>query len=102
MASSGDCCSPFPSPIRRWTPHTVVRDSRAPTSTCCASGRGHEMKPLRIAALAAALIALLVIGIRPSWRVGATAHDAVLMTPGAEQGTSQRLADSLGGAPLFA
>ena len=60
------------------------------------------MTPRRIAALAAALVPLLVIGIRPSWRVGATAHDAVLMTPGAERGTSQRLADSLGGAPLFA
>lgn len=59
------------------------------------------MKPLRIAALAAALVALAVIGIRPSWRVGATAHDAVLMTPGAERGNSQRLADSLGGAPVF-
>ena len=59
------------------------------------------MKPLRIAALAAALAALAVIGIRPSWRVGATAHDAVLMTPGAERGSSQRLADSLGGAPVF-
>jgi len=60
------------------------------------------MKQLRIAALAAALVALLVIGIRPSWRVGATAHDAVLLTPGADRGSSQRLADSLGGAPLFA
>ncbi|HET9706804.1 MAG TPA: hypothetical protein VFP39_00730 [Gemmatimonadales bacterium] len=60
------------------------------------------MKPLRIAALAAALVALAVIGIRPSWRVGAPAHDAVLLTPGAERGSSQRLADSLGGAPLFA
>jgi len=60
------------------------------------------MKPLRIAALAAALIALAVIGIRPSWRVGVSAHDAVLMTPGGERGSSQRLADSLGGAPVFA
>jgi hypothetical protein len=59
------------------------------------------MKPLRIAALVAALVALAVIGIRPSWRVGGTAHDAVLMTAGAERGSSQRLADSLGGAPLF-
>jgi hypothetical protein len=60
------------------------------------------MNPLRVTALAAALVALLVIGIRPNWRVGATAHDAVLMTPGAERGSSQRLADSLGGAPVFA
>jgi hypothetical protein len=60
------------------------------------------MRPQRIAALAAALVALAVIGIRPSWRVGATAHDAVLRTPGADRGSSQRLADSLGGAPVFA
>ena len=60
------------------------------------------MKPLRIAALATALVALAVIGIRPSWRVGATTHDAVLLTPGAERVSGQRLADSLGGAPLFA
>ena len=60
------------------------------------------MKPLRITALAAALAALLVIGIRPSWRVGATTHDAVLSTLGAGQGSAERVAESLGGAPVFA
>jgi hypothetical protein len=59
------------------------------------------MKPLRIAALAAALVALAVIGIRPSWRVGASAQDAVLMTPGADQRNAERLADSLGGAAVL-
>jgi hypothetical protein len=57
---------------------------------------------LRSAALGTALLSLAVIGIRPSWRVGATAHDAVLVTPGAAAGTGERLADSLGGAPVFA
>ena len=59
------------------------------------------MKPLRIAASVTALVALLVIGMRPSWRVGATAQDAVLITPGADQGSAERVADSLGGAPVF-
>ena len=59
-------------------------------------------QPLRIAALGAALVALAIIGIRPSWRVGATARDAVLVTPGADAGIAGRLADSLGGTPVFA
>lgn len=60
------------------------------------------MNPLRSAALATALLSLTVIGIRPSWRVGATTHDAVLLTPGADAGMGERLADSVGGAPVFA
>lgn len=57
--------------------------------------------PLRTAALVAALLSLGVIGLRPSWRVGATAHDAVLRTPGAGPARPEHLADSLGGAPVF-
>jgi hypothetical protein len=58
--------------------------------------------PIRSAALVTALLSLAVLGIRPSWRVGATTHDAVLVTPGADAGAGERLADSLGGAPVFA
>ncbi|HTH65136.1 MAG TPA: hypothetical protein VL563_10635 [Gemmatimonadales bacterium] len=60
------------------------------------------MNPLRTAALATALLSLAVIGIRPRWRVGATAQDAVLVTPGADAAAGEQLADSLGGAPVFA
>lgn len=60
------------------------------------------MNPLRPAALATALASLAIIGIRPSWRVGATSHAAVLVTPGADRQRAERLADSLGGAPVFA
>ena len=60
-----------------------------------------SVKLLRPVALATALAALAVIGIRPSWRVGATSHAAVLVTPGADRQLGERLADSLGGVPLF-
>ena len=60
------------------------------------------MNPLRTAALATALLSLAIIGIRPRWRVGATAQDAVLVTPGADAAAGEQLADSLGGAPVFA
>ena len=59
------------------------------------------MKPLRITASVTALAALLVIGVRPSWRVGATTVDAVLITQGAGQGSAERVADSLGRAQVF-
>ena len=59
------------------------------------------MNPLRTAALATALASLTVIGVRPNWRVGATSHAAVLITPGADRSRAERLADSLGGAPVF-
>lgn len=59
------------------------------------------MSPLRRTAFVAALASLAVIGLRPSWRVGATSHDAVLITVGADRQRGERLADSLGGAPVF-
>ena len=59
------------------------------------------MRPLRTVALCAALLALAVIGIRPSWRVGASVRDAVLTTPGATVSDAARIADSLGGAAVF-
>lgn len=59
------------------------------------------MNAARVGALGAALLSLAVIGIRPSWRVGTNAREAVLVTPGADAATGKRLADSLGGVPVL-
>ncbi|HSD30705.1 MAG TPA: hypothetical protein VLB49_02260 [Gemmatimonadales bacterium] len=59
------------------------------------------MQPLRRAASALALLALLVIGLRPHWNRRERVAAAILVTPGADAATVRWLADSLGGAPVF-
>ncbi len=65
------------------------------------SDHGYKHRPVPARGSAAALLALGVIGVRPSWHVGATAHDAILSTPGADAAAAGGLADSLGGAPVY-
>lgn len=59
------------------------------------------MSVWRWLASAGAIIALLAIGIQPTWRRPTVAGAAVLVTPGADAGTVRRLVDSLGAAPVF-
>jgi hypothetical protein len=62
------------------------------------AARHGDVTMLRRIAFAGALLALAIIGARPSWHVGAPARDAILRTPGADPQATRRLADSLGGA----
>lgn len=60
------------------------------------------MKPLRGIAHVVAWLALLGMALRPSWRHSVPGGEAVLVTPGADAALVRRLADSLGGAAVFA
>lgn len=57
---------------------------------------------LRRAALAAAALGLLGIGVRPTRPVLVPVADAILATPGVSPRGAAVLAESLGGAPLYA
>ena len=59
------------------------------------------MQPLRRVASALALLSLLAIGLRPHWNRRERVAAAILVTPGADAATVRRLADSLGGVPVF-
>ncbi len=60
------------------------------------------MKPLRSIAHVVAWLALLGMALRPTWRRSVPGGEAVLVTPGADAALVRRLADSLGGAAIFA